>query len=325
MPLFTNIGNGAELLGSQETSHMLRPLVVGCVLTLASLQTAVAGTVELVRGEDQVQVLIDGQEFTIFHFAKSQPKPYFSPVRAADGTIVTRPLDDPNDKDHPHHKGIWNSIDEVNGNKHWAEKQKIVTQSVELPITSGPFARLKAVNHWNNDAGEPVLVETAVVDIHANRLMVFDFTFEKAKEDVVFEDTKEGLFGVRLATSMREKAGLGGLIVDSEGRQTMKNAWGQRSKWVDYSGPVDGKTYGIAIFDSPENFRPSRYHVRDYGLFSVSPFGEGAYQNDKDGARPVHLNAEHPSLKLRYGLYVHSGDVTRGRVADVYSLFLGMK
>ncbi|HTN04833.1 MAG TPA: hypothetical protein VL132_23295, partial [Planctomycetaceae bacterium] len=69
------------------------------------------------------------------------------------------------------------------------------------------------------------------------------------------------------------------------------------------------------------NFRPSRHHVRDYGLFSVSPFGEGAYQNDASKAQVVHLNDEHPSLKLTYGIYIHSGDAAAGKVAETYAEF----
>jgi len=296
---------------------------LACLTALAGLlplSTAKAEVV-LTKSADAVAVSIDGQEFTIFHFAASQPKPYFSPVRAADGAIVTRAIGDDVDKDHPHHKGIWFATDEINGHKHWAEKQKIVNQSVTLTKPKGNPARLTYVNHWLDDAGEPLMTETTHVDIYDNRLMAFDFSMKMIKAPLEIEDTKEGLFGVRVATSMREKAGLGGVITDSEGRTTMKDCWGKTGPWVDYSGPVGDKTYGVAIFDHPENFRPSRYHCRDYGLFSVSPFGEGSYQNDKSKAAIVHLNSEHPELRLRYALYVHDGNVKTGHVADTYQRY----
>src|SRR5215510_14595358 len=103
-------------------------------------------SVELVKKDNTVEVKIDGREFTVLHVDKSQPKPYFSPVRAADGAIITRGLENP--EDHPHHKGIWCAIDEVNGLKFWAEEAKIVNQSLELSPPTGNPATIKMVNHW---------------------------------------------------------------------------------------------------------------------------------------------------------------------------------
>ena len=74
--------------------------------------------------------------------------------------------------------------------------------------------------------------------------------------------------------------------------------------------------------DHPSNFRPSRYHVRDYGLFSMSPFGEGAYQNDAAKSKPVILDANTPRLRFRYGLYIHGGNATEGNVTAAYDQFL---
>ena len=57
---------------------------------------------------------------------------------------------------------------------------------------------------------------------------------------------------IRIAESMRlaqpgKKPGEG-RIVQSTGVRDGQT-WGKRAEWCDYSGPVNGKTVGIAIFD----------------------------------------------------------------------------
>ncbi|MGE5195351.1 MAG: PmoA family protein, partial [Deltaproteobacteria bacterium] len=274
-------------------------------------------TVELVKKENTVEVKIGNRDFTTLHFDKSQPKPYFSPVLAADGARISRPLENP--EDHPHHKGIWCSVDEVNGIKFWAEKGRIENQSVELSAATGDPARIKLVNHWLDAAGKPLLIETTQVSIWANRLMAYDIRLAAADKAVTFDDTKEGLFGIRVADSLRGKAG--GKIVNAEGLHGEKECWGQESKWVDYFGDVEGKTYGVTLIDHPQNFRKSRFHVRDYGLFTLSPFGQHAYTNGQLPANPLVLEPG-KSIRLRYGLYVHDGDAQQGNVPSVYDFYL---
>lgn len=274
-------------------------------------------TVDLVKKENTVEVKIGNRDFTTLHFAKSQPKPYFSPVAAADGAVVSRPLENP--EDHPHHKGIWCSIDEVNDVKFWAEKGKIENQSVELAPATGTPAKIKLVNHWLDGAGKPLLIEATTVSIFANRLIGYDIKFTAAEKPVTFGDTKEGMFGIRVADSLREKAG--GKIVNAEGLHGMKECWGQESKWVDYFGDVGGKTYGVTLIDHPQNFRKSRFHVRDYGLFTLSPFGQSAYTNGKLPPNPLVLEPG-KSIRLRYGLYIHNGDTEQGEVSSTYDYYL---
>ena len=303
---------------SCRSTRWMLAAVCGSLSWLMPFAAAADHPVMFKGTEGGLAVMIGGEEFTVLRQSPELPKPFFSPVHAPGGAIITRPINDPEDKDHPHHKGIWLSVDEVNEVKFWAEKGQILTR--EFQADPGNPARLKLSNEWVGPEGQVILKENTTVSFYPSRLVVYDITLTPVVEKVTFEDTKEGWLGIRVVSTMREK--VGGIVVNAEGKQTTKECWGQPSKWVDYSGPVEGKTHGVTIMDHPSNFRPSRYHVRDYGLFSVSPFGEGAYQNDATKAKPVTLEKGKPALRVRYGLYVHNGDAVSGKSAEAYEQFL---
>jgi hypothetical protein len=240
-------------------------------------------------------------------------------------SFITRVLEKEASKeyDHVHHKGIWMSIDEVNNLKFWAERAKIQNESVEVNAESGDSAVFTVTNHWLGHDGQPLLIETCKISVFPNRLLDYDTTFKAVGQSVTFNDTKEGLFGIRLPNEMRESAA-GFPVVGSNGDVGTKALWGRTMDWIDYTGPVGGRLCGVAIMDHPENFRPSRYHVRDYGLFSISPFGEAAYTNGVSVAKPHTLDPD-ATVRLRYGCYVHEGDTAAAHVADVFQQFVGIK
>jgi len=295
------------------------PLVGICLLAASTTQAAVG--LKMNAGAKTVAITINDRDFSTFNFADSQPKPYMSPVRGGDGTILTRPIyKDRTQGDHPHHKGVWVAVDEVGGVKFWAEHGKITNKGVKLTVPSGNPAKMQVTNDWLDPDGKAVVRETTMISIWENGLLGYDIRFTASgDEPVEFGDTKEGLFGFRMAASMKEKEG--GRVVNAEGAKGTADCWGRPTGWIDYSGEVDGKTFGAALFDHPLNFRPSRYHVRNYGLFSVSPFGESAYTNKKRPAQPFFLFPE-KELRLRYALYVHDGDAASAKVGEVYLDYL---
>lgn len=305
-----------------------RPIVAGFCASWMWFLCQTVGTpaliaaepVQVVRqGDHALQVLIDGREFTVLRTSPDFAKPLYSPLRAADGTALTRALDEAEDVDHPHHKGLWIAQDEVNGLNFWAEKARIVNREVQITKAAGGSVEFVLSNDWV-DGERVLLLERTRVAIDQDRMLRFEIEFRRVETDVTFGDTKEGFLALRVLPSMREK--VGGLIVNADGQRNEAGCWGKVSPWVDYSGPVAGKTYGFAFLDHPDNFRQSRYHCRAYGLFTISPFGEGAYQQDPTRAQPVQLTAEKPNLKLRYGLVVHDGDAEAGGVAAAYKRYL---
>ena len=270
--------------------------------------------------DHQIHISISGKPFATFNSAPDLPKPFLLPVRTAEGVVINRALDDESDKDHPHHKGLWVSVDEVNGLRYWNEDAPISTLSARV-IRSGPeVGILETVNQWRHPETEEVqLTETTTIAVYPDRVLAYDILLTASHRPVVFEDTKEGLLGFRLAPSMKERNG--GRIEASDGTKTEANCWGQTYPWIDYVGEVDGHTAGIALMDHPGNLRSSRYHVRSYGLFAINPFGESAYTKGQNDAAPVHLQPGE-SLRLRYGVYIHDGDTQKADVAAAYQRFL---
>ncbi len=307
----------------------MKNLSLCCFVLLSGfLSTSHAGDVRvrLQKDEHKISVWIGDERFAEYRTGPDLRKPFLLPVRSEGGVIITRSLWQPGEEkqDHLHHKGVWVAVDEVNGLRFWNEQARIKTISIEILEHEGNPARMRVVNHWlgESKANEPVLEEATEIRFYANRLLAYDIRFSPAAGTVTFNDTKEGLFGIRLADTMREKeGGAFSNVVSANGCNGSADCWGKPSNWIDYHGPVGGGIHGAAIFDHPENFRPSRYHVRDYGLFSINPFGEKAYTRGENAPQPFVLQPGE-TLRLRFGLYIHSGNTVSAKVAEVYDFWL---
>ena len=298
---------------------------LAALLTLTPLVAAAAEpVVSLSETPGAIEVTIGDKPFATY-IRRGFKKPFFIDLRAPDGTIVTRSLEEDAVTDHPHHKGLWIGVDEVNEHKHWKEDQIVVCRRVEVRTKQDGDpqepAEFRVGNEWQDADGKPLLRETTTYRIFPDRLIAADIHLTAVgDEPVEFADTKEGFFAIRVRDELREKGG-SGKIVNANGQTGEKEAWGQTAPWVDYSGTVDGKPVGVAIFDHPDNIRPGRYHVRAYGLFAVSPFGESAYTNGKNDAKPVHLKPGE-TLRLRYAAFLHTGDAESAGIAGRYKRYV---
>jgi hypothetical protein len=305
-------------------------LPVKTLLILALAALPVLGEVKLTRHADRVDVDIDGKRFTTFYFGPGAPKPYLHPLRAPSGMIVTRqyPMTEvPGEtRDHPHHRGLWFTHGDVNGVDFWANepgqpgapKGRVVFLKYSDYKDPRPGA-LWTEFAWQAPGGKPLLHESRMMDFWGDervRIIDFDITLT-ARERVVFGDTKEGTFAIRLADAMNEKSGTG-KMTNASGAAGMKNVWGKRSPWVDYSGTINGEKVGVAIFDHPANPRnPTYWHARDYGLFAANMFGEHDFLNDRkrDGSMTLKPGEK---LHLRYRVIIHGGQTPIDKLYQDY-------
>src|SRR5262249_34948953 len=143
---------------------------------------------------------------------------------------------------------------------------------------------------------------------------------------LTFEDTKEGAMGVRVADAIRADKNGKGKIENAEGKVGEKECWGQLSKWCDYSGPIDGKTVGVAVLDDPKNPHPACWHVRGYCLMAPIPFGGAKSRCPAVKGRTDLVRLDRGQhLRLRYGLLLHTGDAREGQVAEHFERFVKLR
>jgi hypothetical protein len=303
-------------------------------LAFGEAAPASADGVEVRKGEGAVEVLIGGKLFTRYVTADG-PKPYCYPLMDAAGAAVTR--DFPmkkveaetklKDNDHPHHRSLWFTHGDVNGIDFWSESAKAgktVHRTFEA-VEGGPATgRIRAVTDWVAPDGKKVCEDTREIRFYkvaAGRLFDYDVTVKATEGPVKFGDTKEGMFGFRVASTMKADAKkmdpkIGGAIVNSEGLKD-GDAWGKPAAWVDYCGPIEGKTVGIAVFNHPSSFRfPTYWHVRTYGLFAANPFGIHDFPNGK-GKDGSHAMAKGDSITFRYRILIHSGTTEEAKIAQI--------
>jgi hypothetical protein len=306
-------------------------------LTIALSKLADAQVRLVAVGSDHLSIAINGQPFSDFYIGDRYPKPFLAPLRTADGIVATRryPMQsvEGESRDHPHHRGLWIGYGNVNGVNFWENELDIPNTDPETPKQQGRIVlqklgamepgqksgNISATFSWRAPDGSTLLEERRVMTFYADpdlRVLDVDATLT-AKREVQFADTKEGFFAIRLADSMAGKNG--GIMTNSSGAQTEKNVWGRRADWVDYDGTVEGRKVGIAIFDNPHNYNhPPRWHSRDYGLFAMNPFGVKDFEPNS-GERGGHTLASGQSLRFRYRVIVHPGDVPKQKIADWYA------
>ena len=303
-------------------------------------------SVELVKHEAdrKIDVMVDGKLFTSYQWpAEDVYKPVLHPIIAASGTAVTRgfPLAPKTGEraDHRHHVGNWMNYGNVDGNDFWGnghtgERSKnggeIKHTGIEKMTSGKGEAVLVTSGIWVDSVGVQLLSEKTEYHFIAKgetRIIDRITTITAGDKTIAFNDTKEGMFGIRVARELElpsdgritivdengdpkklEKAsneGITGNYRSSEG-VTGLDVWGTRAKWMNLFGNIGEEKISIAICDHPSNINyPTYWHARGYGLFSANPLGVRDFTRKKE---ELNLKLEAgKSITFKYRIVVGSG------------------
>ena len=319
------------------------PLLAFAVLPLVTAVSRGAdASVKLTPLADRVRVEIDGQLFTEYIF-KGASRPYCYPILAVDGTSLVRdfPMKETpgEDTDHPHHRSLWFAHSNVNQIDFWNEgtagtkfpKGSTVHDGV-IETQSGDVGTIRVRNRWVAPDGRLIAHDETTVRFRGSRetrMLDYEITIKALPETpLVMGDNKDGTMAIRIAQWMTMPHKMRGRDIPGQGHIVTANgardagAWGTRANWCDYFAPHNGKTYGIAIFDHPQNLRhPTWWMARDYGLFAANPFGQHDFEvaaKHAPGKGDYTIPAG-KTLTLRYRFYFHLGDENAAKVAERYA------
>ncbi|PYV15969.1 MAG: transmembrane prediction [Acidobacteria bacterium] len=325
----------------------MRRIVLIFIIAFVAGLAAVFGAsswepVKLAQVGSTVEVTVGGKPFTTYYFESDVAKPYFQPLRTAQGTVITRaypvgntfPAEHAKDSDaEPHQRPMYFGHGNIDGIDFWGEAAfakfsdgtafgRTVFRKIEA-LESGPASgTLRATFDLVSPNGRAIAGEVQSFVIQGNattRIVDCEITIlANHGSDVTMGDTKEGTFALRLAPELNSPPGH---MTNSSGAEGEKAIWGKRADWVDYDGVIGGEPLGVAIFDSPKSFRhPTTWHARGYGLFAANPFGLREFTRDpkQDGSWTIE---QHKSLTLRYRVFIHHGDYREAHVAEAYREF----
>jgi hypothetical protein len=334
-------------------------LAAGFALAASALAAPAAKGVKVVADEAQrrVDITIDGQPFTSYIWPTNLKKPVLYPILDSDGVTLTRgfPPRAGERVDHPHHVGLWFNYARVNDFDFWNNSEAIKPENHAkmgtivfdkiLSAKSGPKqGELTTLSTWIDGKDHPILEETTHFVFSGNKdeRVVDRIAILKSLDHVVFEDEKDGMLGMRVASWLESPTAGGGVYTDSHGVETKTAsaspdatgtyltsegvrgdaAWSTRGRWCSLTGHnKDGHTVTIAIFDQPKNpGYPTTWHARGYGLFAANPLGISVF-NKKEP--PMNFTLEKgQSATFRYRIVFYTHAATEGELnkeADAFA------
>lgn len=308
----------------------------------------------------RLDIMIDGKYFTSYMYADDVlRKPVLFPINTASEKRITRgyPFDaQPGERmDHPHHYGLWFNHGDVNGVDFWnsavvPRKPDVrygrINHKKFLKVESGDVGLLTVAKEWRSDTNELFLTEQTRYVFSGGkdkRLITHVTTLFAHERDVLFEDSKEGVFALRVRRELEvasdkpavffdenlqaadsaivSNEGVSGHYSNSNGLEGYPEVWGKRAKWMHLAGMVDQDSISICIFDHQGNVNhPPHWMARDYGLFGVNALGSRIYTEGKETLDYVLKKGDSVTFKNQV-VIINGSHPAAGVVEEMYAKF----
>jgi len=327
-------------------------VLLGLPLLLQSQKTY---DVKLIRNDDRhkVDVIINNTLFTSYNYPSDIEKPFLFPVVSPDGSALTRgfPIEPRAGErvDHPHHIGLWFNHGNVNGLDFWNNSSDIpaakkgtyghIVHKGIITSSDGRKGILEVALEWQDNKGHIVLTENTRYIFSGDedsRTIDHISVLKAVDEAVIFNDSKEGMFAMRVDRAFEMPSNESLIFTDSQGNPTTVKktdnqgvsgmyfssnglkgdaVWGTRNDWVMLQGKKNDTVISMAIFDNPANpGYPAYAHARGYGLFSINNLGQNSY-DPKMEIRSLKLE-KGQSVTLYHRFYIQSGKALTAEEAD---------
>lgn len=291
-------------------------LAVQAAATTAAAVQAAAGTAqELKQTADSLSLVRDGKVVWQFNYAPKQTKPFIHPLALADGTALTWK----SPPDHVWHYGLWFSWKYINGVNYWEENlppgQRGLTRwkDVQVERSADGSAAVTMELSYQPPDGAAVLRERrqmrfSEVDESGAYHIDWSGEFEALADRVTLDRTPlpgepngkphGGYAGLsyRAHAQVRDRQ-----YVTADGPFEMPAERHRlRAEALEFSAAVNGKVFGLAMLDHPENLRsPTPWFVirfRTTDFVSPAPL-----------MYSPHVMTRGERFTLRYRIFVHEG------------------
>jgi len=293
-----------------------------------------------------INIYVDGKLFTSYVYSDTLKKPILFPIISPNGKPITRgfPLEPKvgESTDHPHQTGFWFNYGNVNGINYWGNGSwipdsladrygTIYLKSIDTISNKTNKGKLTVTHEWIDSQGKVLLEEHVNFTFYAElnyRIIDRETKLIGIMPEILFPDTKEGAFAIRVATFLELPTSearaflyteensttdqvdaiqsVNGNYISSEGIKGV-NVWGTRAKWMKLYGVIGLDTISVVFMDHPSNLNyPTYWHARDYGLFSANPFGVKDFTVGKEQLNFKMKIGE--SVTFKHRLYIKSGN-----------------